>query len=131
MITWRPYFRDDWEALRRLHKAWCGRAGVRFAFPDLDDPRYLLTRVAERNGAVAGAVTAHATVELMLVGANAAVARSAIRERAQLAEELRAAGCDEAHAFVPVALLGGMEPLMRRAGFRRSNQEYTTFYASL
>ncbi|MGH9475435.1 MAG: hypothetical protein ACRD1C_03780 [Terriglobales bacterium] len=131
MISWRPYRAADRKRLRERHCAWCASSGVAFPFPDLDDPRYLITQVAVRNGEVVGAVTAHATVELMFLGADADVARSAVRERARMAEVLRAAGADEAHAFVPNALLDGMEPLLRRFGFQRSNQDYTVFYTKL
>lgn len=131
MIIWRPYRRQDKAALERRHHAQCSRSGVDFAFPDLDDPRYLVTEVAEYNGRIVGAVTAHATIEVMFVGADPLVARAAVRARRRFIQRLQQAGADEAHAFVPNRLLTKMRPLMRLLGFAQSNQDYTVFYQSL
>ncbi len=127
MTAWRPLLADDLPQLRARHEA----QGAPFAFPDFDDPRYLLAEVAEGDGALLGAVAAHATVELMLVGATPALLRAAIRERERLRTRLLAAGCDEAHAFVPRALAARMEPLLQRLGFRRSNEGFLPYYREL
>ncbi|MGH9413015.1 MAG: hypothetical protein ACRD0Y_04670 [Terriglobales bacterium] len=127
MITWRPFRPEDAAALRARH---CEQ-GAGFAFPDLADPRYLWTQVAERDGRIVGAVAAHATLELMFVGADPLVVRAAVHSRHRFAAMLRSAGADEAHAFIPNRLLARMEPLLTRLGFRRSNQAYTPFYQEL
>ncbi len=124
---WRPLRPDDVAPLRARHQA----QAAEFAFPDFDDPRYLLAEVAERDGKLLGAVAAHATIELMFVGATPALLRAAVRERERLRARLLAAGCDEAHAFVPRALAPRMEPLLRRLGFRRSNAAFLPFYREL
>lgn len=127
MITWRPFRSIDVAALRARHAA----QHAALAFPDLADPRFVLIEVAENNGQVVGAVAAHATLELMFVGADPGVVRAAVRARAHFTDQLRRRGADEAHAFVPNRLLAGMEPLLIRLGFRRSNQDYTPFYQEL
>ena len=131
MIRWRPYRSSDGGRLRERHEAQCRAMGAEFPYPDFSDPRYVVVEVAERDGELAGAVAAHATIEVMLIGAEAAVARAAVRERRHLVERLRGAGADEAHAFVPRRLLKRMEPVMRRLGFRRSNESYVAFYQEL
>ncbi|HUX66397.1 MAG TPA: hypothetical protein VMV31_02795 [Terriglobales bacterium] len=128
MIHWRPYQPGDEAALRRRHEA----QGGLFAFPELSaDPRYLLVEVAERDGEVAGAFVAHATIEVYLLGADAGVARAALKEGPRWRRQLQAIGADEAHAFVPRAVVGGMEPLLRRVGLRRSNESFVPFYCEL
>lgn len=131
MITWRSYLRSDDAALRWRHAQQCLAMGERFHYPDFSDPRYLVVEVAERNGEVVGAVAAHATLEMMFVGGDPLVARAAVKAREKLAARLRAAGGDEAHAFVPKGMLRRMEPIMRRLGFRRSNEAYVPFYREL
>jgi hypothetical protein len=125
--VWRPLQPDDIASLRDRHEA--QQAG--FAFPDFGDPRYVMVQVAERGGAVLGAVAAHATVELMFVGATPALLRAAVHGHGLLRARLVAAGCDEAHAFVPRHLAARMEPLLRRMGFRRSNESYLPYYQEL
>ncbi|MGH9487058.1 MAG: hypothetical protein ACRD04_05645 [Terriglobales bacterium] len=129
------FFRElrpvDLSALQAAHQRQCAALGCQFGFPDLSDPRYLLTLVAERDGVLIGALTAHATIELMFLGGDPLMVRATIRDRSLLAQRLRTAGCDEAHAFVPNVRLPAMAPLLRRLGFRRSNSGYTPFYASL
>ncbi|TAN23904.1 MAG: hypothetical protein EPN33_03555 [Acidobacteria bacterium] len=127
MISWRPFRSADEAALRARHVA----QNAAFAFPDLADPRFVLVEVAEKDGQIIGAVGAHVTIELMFVGADSLVVRAAVRDRARFAGQLRALGADEAHVFVPNRLLAGMEPLLVRLGFRRSNQDYTPFYQEL
>jgi hypothetical protein len=124
---WRQLRPGDVPQLRARHAA----QGAPFAFPDFDDPRYVLAEVAECDGALLGAVAAHATVEMMFVGATPALLRAAVRERERLRARLLAAGCDEAHAFVPRALAPRMEPLLRRLVFRRSNEDFLPYYREL
>ncbi|MGH8115524.1 MAG: hypothetical protein ACREPS_10805 [Rhodanobacteraceae bacterium] len=131
MTRWRAYEPGDEIALRAAHATQCQAAGTDFAFPNFADPRYILVSVAERNGEVIGAVAAHATIEMLFVGGDAPMVRSAVRRRGQFAAWLRTLGCDEAHAFVPNRLVKKMEPVLQRLGFRRSNSAYTTFYAEL
>lgn len=127
MITWRAFRPADEAALRARHAA----QKAEFVFPELADPRFVLVEVAENNGEIAGALAAHATLELMFLGANPLAVRAAVRNRARFAFQLRALGADEAHVFVPNRLLASMEPLLVRLGFRRSNQNYTPFYQEL
>ncbi|HVA64314.1 MAG TPA: hypothetical protein VNF74_11365 [Terriglobales bacterium] len=127
MIQWRQFRAGDEGALRRRHQA----QGALFAFPALGDPRYLLVEVAERGGGVAGAFVAHATIEVYLLGADAGVARGAVARTPVWRETLGNLGADEVHAFVPRTLVGGMEPLLLRAGMRRSNEAYVPFYCQL
>lgn len=131
MIYWRRYRTEDGAALKARHEAECARAGFRFEFPALDDPRYLMCEVAERDGQPVAALVVHATVEVMLIGADAAVARAAVEQAPLFAERLRAIGADEAHAFVPKRLMAGMAPLLRRAGFRASNADYVPYYREI
>lgn len=127
MITWRPIRPTDEPVLRARHAA----QKAAFVFPELADPRFVLVEVAEKNGTIAGAIAAHATLELMFLGADPLVVRAAVRDRARFARQLRALGADEAHVFIPNRLLASMEPLLVRLGFRRSNQDYTPFYQEL
>lgn len=127
MITWRPFRSTDATVLLARHAA----RKAAFAFPDLADPRFVLVEVAEKDGQIVGAVAAHATLELMFLGADPSVVRAAVRDRDHFAGQLRKLGADEAHIFVPNRLLGSMEPLLVRLGFRRSNQDYTPFYQEL
>jgi hypothetical protein len=131
MIRWRPYRAEDDRALRLRHARQCEASGVEWAYPNFDDPRYLVIEVAERDGEVLGAVAAHATVEMMFVGCDPLTARAAVRAQAALRRRMTAAGCDEVHAFVPRRWLKSMEPLLRRLGFRRSNGSYEPFYREL
>ncbi|MGH9482513.1 MAG: hypothetical protein ACRD1L_10540 [Terriglobales bacterium] len=131
MTGWRPYRKSDEAALRRKHAAQCSALGEAFTFPDFSDPRYLVVEVMERDGEVVGAVAAHATLEVMFIGGDPLMARAAVGARERLAQRLRAAGGDEAHAFVPRTVLRRMEPILRRLGFRRSNERYTPFYREL
>jgi hypothetical protein len=126
-VTWRPLDRGDVAGLQARHEA--QQAG--FAFPDFEDPRYVLAEVAEREGRLLGAVAAHATVELMFVGATPELLRAAVRGREWLRMRLLASGCDEAHAFVPRTLAPRMDPLLRRLGFRRSNDAFLPYYREL
>lgn len=128
MITWRPYRRGDEAALRSRHLRQCEALGVRFAFPDLDDPRYVLGEVAERGGQVVGAVVFHATLEAMFLGGDAAMVRAAVGRQCAWSGMLRQLGADEVHAFVPRRALRAMERILRRLGFRRSNEAYVPFY---
>lgn len=91
----------------------------------------MLALVAERDGRVVGALTFHATLEAMFVGGDAGMVRDAVRRRHDFEEELRGAGADEVHAFVPRRVLHSMKPLLRRFGFRRSNQGFVTFYREI
>lgn len=135
MITWRQYRASDEAALRRAHARQCAAlaagGGEPFAFPPLDDPRYLMVEVAERDGMVVLAVAAHATVEMMLIGGDAPTVGSAIRRRQHFRARLRAAGCDEAHAFAARALERPMAALLARAGFRPSSQGYVPYYTEI
>lgn len=128
MIRWRRHLAGDTTALRLRHEA----QAAPFAFPELTaDPRYLMVEVAERDGEVAGAFVAHATIEVYLLGADAGVARAAVRRAAAWRAMLRDLGADEAHVFVPRAAVAGMEPLLRRAGLRRSNETFVPFYSEI
>jgi len=128
---WRRFRPGDEPALRAAHAAQCAGLGMHFAFPDVDDERTLLIAVCERGSQVLGAVMAHATVEVMFVGGDARMVRSAVRHESVLAGWLRALGADEAHAFVPRKWVGSMQPILRRLGFERSNELYTPFYRAL
>ncbi|HEY7855886.1 MAG TPA: hypothetical protein VIC32_05535, partial [Terriglobales bacterium] len=116
---WRGFRPGDEPELRAAHAAQCAGLGMQFAFPDLEDPRTLLVAVCERAGKVVGAVVAHATVEVMFVGGDGNMVRSAVRQESVLAEWLRALGADEAHAFVPRRWVRSMQPILRRLGFAR------------
>ncbi|MGH9415412.1 MAG: hypothetical protein ACRD01_02180 [Terriglobales bacterium] len=135
MTTWRGYRPDDEGALRAAHQRQCAaitaRGGEGFAFPDLGDLRYLLAEAAEREGELLGAVVAHATVELMLVGGSRAMLHSLAKRGPELRGRLRALGCDEVHAFVPRARLDSMTALLGALGMRRSNPAYVPYYTEL
>lgn len=131
MTTWRPFRKSDEPTLRERHAAQCRAMGQTFAFPNLDDPRYLVVEVAVRDGEIVGAIAAHATIEVMFLGGDPKLAREAVRAREKLEQRLTGAGADEAHAFVPNAILRSMEPILRRLGFRRSNEAFTVFYREL
>lgn len=131
MIRWRPCRQGDEAVLRSRHAAQCQALGVRFAFPDLDDPRYVLAEVAEREGKVVGAVLFHATLEAMFLGGDAGMVREAVSRQWVWSGMLHHLGADEVHAFVPRRALRAMERIVRRMGFRRSNEEYVTFYREI
>lgn len=131
MIAFRPYRAEDRAALEDLHRQQVGESGAVFAFPDLDDPRYLRVYIAERDGQVVGAVIFHATVETFFVGADPTLVRATVRHRQALERDLTAAGADELHAFVPRALANKMRPLLERLGFRRSNPAFEPWYREL
>ncbi|MGN6591700.1 MAG: hypothetical protein ACTHJX_02250 [Terriglobales bacterium] len=128
---WRPWQPADAAALRRAHAVQCGRLNTWFEFPDLRDPHYVWALTAERNGEAQGVIAAHATLEAMIVGGEAAMMRDLIEHRDWFVHQLRALGADELHAFVPRACLAAMEPLLGRMGFRRSNEAFLPLYQSL
>lgn len=130
-IIWRCFREADAPALREAHARQCAALGAQFAFPELDDPRYFRIVTGEREGRVEGAIVAHATTEVMFLGGNRHLVRSAIEQRGALEHWLRSAGVDEAHAFVPVTVLPQMHPLLQRLGFRRSNPDFIPYYREL
>lgn len=131
MIRFRSYRALDQPALRRLHARQVRRSGATFAFPNLDDPRYLRTFVAERDGEIVGAIVTHATLETFFVGDDPGLLRAAIRAKPALERALASAGADELHAFVPRRWRRAMAPLLKRLGFRPSNEAFVTFYREL
>lgn len=130
-VRWRRFRPEDEAQLRRAHAQQCAAMGSRFAFPDLDDSRYYLAAAGERDGQVEGAIVAHATTEVMFLGGNRHLTRSAIANREMFEQWLRGAGADEAHAFVPITVLPQMHPLLARLGFRRSNPDFVPYFREL
>jgi hypothetical protein len=130
-IRWRGFRREDETKLRQAHARQCAALGTDFGFPDLNDPHYFLAATGERDGEVEGAIVAHATTEVMFLGGNRHLLRHAIERRGRFEQWLRAAGADEAHAFIPATALPQMHPLLRRLGFRRSNPEFIPYYREL
>ena len=131
MITFRLYRPEDRSALEELHRRQVQCTKTEYAFPDLDDPRYLRVFVAEKDGALLGAVVAHATVEVFFLGDDPELIRATVRERNAIRDELVRVGADEAHAFVPVRLAEKMGRLLARLGFRRSSAAFETWYREL
>lgn len=129
--TWRPWQPADEGALRTAHASQCGRLRTWFDFPNLRDPRYIWALTAERAGEARGVIAAHATLEGMIVGGEAAMMRDLIEHRSWFLDQLRVRGADEVHAFVPRAGLRALEPLLGRLGFRRSNEAFLPMYQSL
>jgi hypothetical protein len=128
---WRPWQPADDAALRLAHAAQCSRLHTWFEFPNLLDPRYIWALTAERGGEARGVIAAHATLEGMIVGGEAAMMRDLAEHTSWFVDQLRALGADEVHAFVPRAGLRALEPLLGRLGFRRSNEAFLPLYQSI
>lgn len=127
-MTIRLYEPRDETALQAIHARQCAGIGADYPFPDLRDPRYYRVFVVEQDGEVAGAIVCHLTTELFAIADNPQVIRAVLNKREAVEEVLRQAGADELHAFVPNGMVAKMKSILRRAGFRRSNENFTTFY---
>ena len=128
----RPFTVADLPALRRVHARQVERLGAAYAFPDLaHDARYYRVLVVEDAGAVQGALVAHATTEVFLIADRPAVLRALWRQRPALERELRAAGADELHAFVPGLRARPLRRWLARLGFRPAAPGWAPFYREL
>jgi hypothetical protein len=116
----RQYTSADCEALRRIH----ARQGFEYEFPNIDDPLFVSKIVLEDDaGLVAMAALARLTCEMYLLmepekgTARQRFERLLFLQRAG-AEDLRARGLHDAHAWLP-------PPIGRRFGRRLEAMGWT------
>jgi len=58
----RDYTKDDFEAIRAIHES----TGINYKMPDINQPVFLVKKVAEKDGVVRAALGAYIQVELYL-----------------------------------------------------------------
>lgn len=130
-LEWQPLRAGDEAALRAVQRAQCARTGERVPFPSLADPHLVFARVALRDGRPVGALLGRATFELIYISDDARVLKSALRRQPEFRRELRALGVTDVALSAFRRTLAHLEPLLRRAGFRRSDPDYVEFFQEL
>lgn len=96
----RDYLPSDKAALEQIHRA----RGIDYIFPDLENPLFLVKKVAEIDGRVQGALVLKGCAETMLLleKGKPQDTFAAMRELQEVVlREAYAKGLDEIHAAVP------------------------------
>lgn len=134
----RPAEPKDMPALLHLLAEQNLRDGTRYPMPEIfdEDGRQAenipLALVIERGGEVFGAVTFESKgLEMMLVGCSPRVTLMTAKERSGVLYTLKAMGFTWIRALVTKKIVNELTPALKKAGFRRDDAKFASFFREI